>query len=1122
MNETKEEIVKSITKGDIKEIPGIFATQILEHKELEKLLIDAGAQIAGYEREKSEESDIRAISFGKENMCALAKYMQHVDGFSWMEELHNCIRNLLSDSEMSKTDQKSCEQKFCAIVEQKLRSQFPPIMEQSLLCNLDTEMSEIQPQIADIRKNIRKILEEEEKIAECLHRQEEEKQHQRQEHYESYSETETKNSEYSIPKWNLADIDIRGIFKPKEEREQEILRLIDLWSSERKKYPGWCILPYTVCNELEHKTKEMGLLQSHAWVDRRIMLFYSYELVWRYEKCLHLYSHYEIHHITQIWDSYASVIQSLTKTDLKEKQEDMEKWFYIGQVLLRIFRENGNDTEWKKSYSLLKKYETYGINGEVELQLEKAKYELHHFRIPDLRRELNQCHPGKEQYEQRLQLLGLRIECDGANAFIPEIRRLIQDMQGRVEESNTEEFDEQYRVFCLTLKACILQLLSLCEQGTRDFEEQNEIYRNRLNQIFEKMERQKDLFNWEEWESRTERALLKWHTRKYEKSEAFELERETVTLLSSENICEDAYRFYRVLEKLALPLHCGYVTLLGNMAQPWMQALLEINHMLGLVMLIRSNQSSIIKILVDRDYVTMLEQEEADTITALLIDAIDCNLDEIEVHDGSRSTDLVLEIRSSVPELLIRFMSRCPENLQQKALRLVRKLMEDENLPVSFPMAELMIGVLQNVSEKQKAKMLEHMLQTRIYEHKTLHGHGDGIDVFDCYFSKTDIGSLKQYCVIDPDVISELLQYTWKTDYEWRTKVIRLSVLDEHGLLNLEQEQLYAKLMWSKVSEKSGLPVLPNLHLFAYEQLPCIDASVPVRSVKSYFLNQRLKDQFQDKEGCNFTMGDIPYLDELILLCENVKKDYWSEEEAGDILKNITEYWKILKKKYEVCTADNQIQHEYGKRAKKMIEAAAGICQNISANLDMECKSELNQMIQEMQQYGISTKELEIQVSEDGLLLQQIKNEMCSVDDKLAVGALSAAYSYIRKHAKKQGSQELFDEMIKILRYHKQPGLISAVWLFHNLAYIQNPILDSENLTKLDECLQELAVTIRPDRSRACGLRMKDILSVRRACAALAFQMYHMDETHAGKGVLLWKELVVKEEINVVKNEWVW
>lgn len=210
-------------------------------------------------------------------------------------------------------------------------------------------------------------------------------------------------------------------------------------------------------------------------------------------------------------------------------------------------------------------------------------------------------------------------------------------------------------------------------------------------------------------------------------------------------------------------------------------------------------------------------------------------MDEIEDREGVPG-GMLAQILGNMPELLIRFMTRCPEENQGEALRMLKALMEKEALPVSFPMALLCMGITQQVSERIKAQMLDEMLQTAIVEHKTLHGHGDGMDLFACYFKKKELGPLKELCVVHPATIAKLLEIPLEYGYVWQTKVLRLEILDSMGLLNEEQRQGYAKLIWNFVGE-NGLPRLSNMHVFAFENMPCIDAYIPARSVKGWFLS---------------------------------------------------------------------------------------------------------------------------------------------------------------------------------------------------------------------------------------------------------------------------------------------
>ena len=83
------------------------------------------------------------------------------------------------------------------------------------------------------------------------------------------------------------------------------------------------------------------------------------------------------------------------------------------------------------------------------------------------------------------------------------------------------------------------------------------------------------------------------------------------------------------------------------------------------------------------------------------------------------------------------------------------------------------------------------------------------------------------HVLIDEDVINWLLKDDWKSDYEWKTKVVRLKILDEYHLLNTKQHDEYVKLLWSNIEEKTQLPKLAGYYLWVYETLPYIDESIP-------------------------------------------------------------------------------------------------------------------------------------------------------------------------------------------------------------------------------------------------------------------------------------------------------
>lgn len=1087
MSNTDESIIGSVIELSAKNILKNVLTQKYSLEQFIEMFVDAGKIVANYEHDRTEESDLRKICFSEENMKTLAKEMYSMDDFSWMNILEQKLDTILEGLETD--NRRNCKQHFLQIISKYIRSNKAEIYERSMLVKMSGNVSDI----CDRLHNIENI----------LINQEQTRQFQRQEGNVIYGGDE----DVDIPIWTLAYNDVIGVFGNENSRRNDVIKLIDTWGKERSEYPGWYILPTVKCGELDIKTREFGLLQSYSVVDIDTMFDFCYEFVWRCEKCMHMYSKYEIDSIQTIWNLYYG------KTNDKKALD--EKWKFVGFSLLRLYREWGQKNKWDNTFEILKQC-TSDDKCRLKLYLEKLKYEYYHLDITSMRRVLAQCKPRKEDYEARLQILGIRVEINDLDGIVNDIVCLIRDINGGIGDNS----GKQNHLYLASLCASSLQLLSLCVQGISDYNHEYEGQLDNISKIQNEIEKNSFLFNWSDWKRILNESMLKWHVERYEKKEAFQLNRESYVIFGGNRGCIEAYRFFRLLDRLALPLRCGNVTLLGNIEHPWIEAILELNDMLGVFMLCRSTKKSIIETIISRKYVIELHSKQAECILDFLVKSLSKSLNEIDEF-GDRPRGILQSILSNVPEMLRRYSSRASQQMQERLLYLLKELMEKEYLPVDFPMAQLCCEISEVVAESVKAKLLNELLQTKIVEHKNMHAQEAGIDIFEYYFRKEDIGPLLGYCDVPSTTIEQLLVIPDEYGYEWKTKVVRLEVLYNLGLLSEEQKYSYAKLLWKYVSEKTGLPKLENMHWFVFEKMPCLDSTIPTHSLKSLFLCKNLLDVFQDKEGCEVTMGHIPYLQELTLLCDKSETGYWSVEEADALLNNIQNYWMNLRK---IWNRNNKYKigiDEYSMRAKRMVETVAAILRNVG-QVSLECEEKIRTMVLEMKELGISTKEIEIQISKDSFLILQIILDMRSMDDSVAIGAIKAAYEYIKSHPDySEESQALLDELFNIIRYCKTPGLLSALYIIHNLVYINSPIMNEVNIETLDNILFCLYEHLQNNSFQR--MKLKEVILARKACVSISFQVYKTEDEKKGKGVQLWKRVVEdEEEVNEVKNEWVY
>lgn len=843
-------------------------------------------------------------------------------------------------------------------------------------------------------------------------------------------------------------------------------------------------------------TDEKGLLQKHETVNIDVMLDFAYELCWRRIKIMLPYSEYEVFHLRQIWDKYYVKI-----TENAGDSDKIRKWFYIGQILLSDYRESMNWNEWQRLMDILIVYQESGNNGKVDLMIERAKACYFKLDIPSLRRELDQCDIPEECYEQRLLVIGLDLECGKLEESLEKLKQLRQDLICKVDENN-----ENY--YLKSLEASVLQLLSICQQAYSLHKEIYEFEQMGIDEILEEIERKKEFFDWESWKNNVAKELFNHCVDNQFEKETFELNRSTMTICSySRSGHAEGYQLYKVLEKLGIPFKCGCVTVISDMELSLIASIYNFNNRLGLLLLVRCSSTGTIEKLVNRKFVMDLESGYIDDVIDILINAIEVNIGEIIAMGNGFPEYLAGHIRENVPILLQRFSSRASERMQKKELQFIQRIMSCRNIPPRFEVTQLMDKLLRQISERMKVKLLPLMMETEIVEQVTMHSRVDGsngIDIFDCYFNKQGLDTLfeEYHVLIDEDVINWLLKDDWKSDYEWKTKVVRLKILDEYHLLNTKQHDEYVKLLWSNIEEKTQLPKLAGYYLWVYETLPYIDESIPKLSVKNYFITNDIAKDSNDL-----------YLKQLTLLCANTELGYWNENDVLIIINKISKYWyKIAENTANIMFEDN---------SRKAVYAIAAVLENCNGMISDEAREILIKLAHEMNEKGIYTKCFDIFILRDEQWERDVQENIFAMNESQSIDSLRAMEKYIIRYPDSVTTSQMLGKIVELIELRKEPGLLSAIWILHNLVYAKNTVIDTIGIERIDRLLFFLAELINYDNAA-----MKDIkhcIELRQACAALAFRLFDWKTVNCGKGVEKWREICKSsDEANEVRNQWIW
>ena len=1069
--------------GDSKSVLKKIGLSIFEKKQFEDIFVSAGKTVAEYEKDNTEQNELRKILFCEKNMRLLANEIRKKNIFDWLKDLDRCVDNLLSTSELDSINKDRCKKHFEDIVIYEVKKLFP--QRYGFYC-----LGDIHDNVNSLMTSVKYGNEMLYKIAELIYNDTDKQQNKT-----THEDWQDKSS-YTLHKWHLERVEVDGIFAHKDSYTDDIIKLTETWQKERDEYPGWYIIPYNTAVELSMYTDENGLLQKHETEDIDVMLDFAYELCWRRIKTMLPYSAYEVFHLRQIWDKYYVKIK-----ENAGGSDKIRKWFYIGQILLSDYRESMNWNEWQSLMDILTVYQDSGNNGKVDLMIERAKACYFQLDIPSLRKELDQCDIPKECYEQRLLVIGLELECGKLEESLEKLKQLRQDLIRKLDEDN-----ENY--YLKSLEASVLQLLSICQQAYSLHKEIYEFKQMGIDEILEEIERKKEFFDWESWKNNVAKKLFNHCVDNQFEKETFELNRRTMTMCSYSRFGHaEGYQLYKVLEKLGVPFKCGCVTVISDMELPLIASIYDFNNRLGLLLLVRCSSTGTIEKLINRKFVMDLESGYIDDALEILINAIEVNVGEIIAMGNGFPEYLAGHIRENVPILLQRFSSRASERVQKKELQFIQRIMSYRNIPPRFEVTQLMDELLRQISERMKVKLLPLMMETEIVEQVTMHSRVDGsngIDIFDCYFNKQGLDTLfEEYNVlIDEEVINWLLKDDWKSDYEWKTKVVRLKILDEYHLLSTKQHDEYVKLIWANIDEKTQLPKLTGYYLWVYETLPYIDESIPKLSVKNYFITYDIAKDSNDL-----------YLKQLTLLCANVKLGYWNEKDVLIILNKISKYWyKIAENTANIMFEDN---------SRKAVYAIAAMLENCNGMISDEAREILIKLAHEMNEKGIYTKCFDIFILRDEQWERDVQENIFAMNESQSIDSLRAMEKYIKRYPDSVITSEMLEKIVKLIELRKEPGLLSAIWILHNLVYTKNTVIDTIGIERIDRLLFFLAELINYD-----NVAMKDIkhcIELRQACAALAFRLFDWKTVNCGKGVEKWRVICKSsDEANEVRNQWIW
>lgn len=912
--------------------------------------------------------------------------------------------------------------------------------------------------------------------------------------------------------WNLKFYQTDGLFGSNEKRKAEVIGLTKHWKEERELYPGWYIAPVTKREILASYTRDESLLWKTADLSMQEKIDFAFELVWRHETGFIVFSQILQNHIFELWKEYKD------KGDWSA-QDKNEKWFYIGQSLLREYREDMNWNSWQKVFDVMKKSAAIMETGNEELEMEFIVHLFYKMQISDVRDKIRQFSCEDNRYALRLNKVGLMAECGLLESAYLELKTLIAELEESI-DSMPKEKNKDF-VQCGSILSGAYELLAFVIQGLHPFDKNEE-----LHVAWNGIEDYSRFFDFEKEKKQWNNYLYNYYCT--HKEEPFEINREIRTITWGSNGFGEIYSFYRVLERIAMPLHLGMTRLLPHQEIEFINALFINTPSLGFFMCMRSGNDKVVKSIISRKNCISAGFDICRKLFDYAFKCIEQNIESISVNTarGNAYTHLL----NNGLEILRRLVSVASLVQQKKLLTLMCKLIDTDIVREYRVMDKWIYQILCIIDENIKSQYLNEILLSST-KNRTHIGEDRSTDPFDVISASTLAKKYYEKANIDSTIIDDLIKCASESEEDYWAIIPRLNKLREWSLLSAEQLADLRELIWKNVNEDTGLPNFKEYYAAAFLKWPSPEGRDVKTLVRNYIMDNKFYDNLKSRGLESVTMGEARIFAEL--QCMNyLCPDLLEIADIEIILNRFIEYWEIGRSGFDNNEHRDFYYDEFYDRYQALERVIGSFSFEID-RMDSDLVVKLLKILDEMSEYGINTLESRALLFRkeriESELGESIIDQFYSDDKNKIADATNAAEHIILKWPELDTAKELLIEQIRLIRYGKQPGLQMFYISIHNLAYMGVLDLSDEILMPLDKALLECAEHTAYEKIKECTEKeIKSTINLRSACARTAFQIdkciSEKPDAPVLKGIEKWKEICIgrlsNNEFVEVKRQW--
>lgn len=903
-----------------------------------------------------------------------------------------------------------------------------------------------------------------------------------------------------------------------QDKKIDLEKIVQIFESERKEYPGWIILPKNQRESLYYKTS--GLISEQKFSKKlsnsEISIKFLFEFNWRWEKCLYpLYTNMQI-----LYEKVLGLdeVQKTIKIELFEKSIQ-EKAIELILALFRSFREDANKHKCELYETILDSLiQKMSLSQKHRYTYEKILYDSLLYNYKHFIEKIENWDTSNAAPIWQIKKAGLLSEIGKQQEALTMLNNLLQKI--RKQQGQKDIIDEYY---LLSIENLTISLMSYIQDSLRLKNRQNNSFvdKSEINDrkyiskrykcdIFEEI----DAFNFQSKQIKKEIEI-----------DNFDIEYKSKKVYQEDNVLQE-YSFLRFVEEIGYPYTIDFVTLDSDRITFSLKRIITYQPEWCLSLLMRTYRDKSAKTILARNVIQLFNFENVTRIINKLIDVIYQFKNDF-IFQNSNYIDFANKIAEPLFEIISRFCTKTDIETKRKICILLKEVINERLLSTPRILDTFFQRFIKSLAYSERIEFLPIILEMK-------YPFDGGFLRNPCmylnFYKETSLKGIQIENIAEriDEIINSIEESQTEDEKNWY--IDALISLFYAELLSSKQKEKLKSIVWELPKDENNIPILNHFRKFVITDLPHDDSINLKERYEKCMLNTTITI-LADSHRFGY---DYPWYEVIAGLS---KPEYYTDEYCINIINQIKKSWE-KDSKYLNKKDDNPFFSE-----KDFVKTAYRLSAEIISKIILYRAKDLLDENQKIHRILLIIKELlehykntDIQCLSSLIVstmifpnckneyLKLIETNIISNTREKVIDALNAI-TFIFNHSEIILDHSEFNKIINLLAdsilWQSKGDFVDCLKTFALfLRKNENYDFDASIFEKILTGLRNVRVSLYETNSS-----LEEEISVKAACAELAnslFNYYKRKNNSIPDEVIEWQKICTNlEDFVEIRNPWI-